>query len=359
MKRVSLLVFSFCLLVSFTSCKVDFSPNASWKDIPAVYCVVDPEEDTVWARVQRVWLSEDNLYQYATVYDSINYAPGQISVHLLAWEGIRGSGNTFSRGSRVLHRWQFADTVRDGKPDGLFAGGMQPLFYCVPDIPMVRDTACILQLVVIDNASGDTLAQAFTDLLGMRPKIRLGSDSVERVLVSPSLARGNEFGYRVGCRGKISWNTIPRGRRYQPIVTLFYEKHGDTLGIQIPGMAITDASQSSVLNTTSITQDRLLSYVKNALADNRDTLYNINNVDITIAVCNEDLNAYLGTQEGLAASSQGQQVYTNIQGGMGIFGSRRSHIVANVPCDSVGKTGYLPYELKNLHVGFYGDFGGK
>ena len=338
---------------------MDFSPNASWKDIPAVYCVLDPEDDTVWARVQRVWLSQDNLYQYATVYDSINYAPGQISVHLLAWEGIRGSGNTFSRGARVLHRWQLTDTVRDGKPEGSFAGGMQPVYYCVPERPLVRDTDCVLQLVVLDGGSGDTLAQAFTTLLGMRPKIRLGGDSVERVLVSPSSARGNEFGYRVGTRGKISWNTIPRGRRYQPFVTLYYEKKGDTCGILIPGMAITDASQSAVLNSTSISQDRLLSYVKNALANNRDTIYNVNNVDITIAVCNEDLNAYLGSQEGLASSGQWQQVYSNIEGGVGIFGSRRSHIVANVPCDSVGKSGYLPYELKNLHVGFYGDFGGK
>lgn len=351
--RLSLFLIAFLT----ASCKVEFSPNAQWKDIPAVYCVVDPEEDTVWARVQRVYLSEDNMYQYATVADSINYAPGQVSVHLVAWQGIRGTGNTYSRGSRVIHRWQFADTVRDGKPDGLFAGGLQPLFYCVPDTPLIRDTDCVLQLVVLSNASGDTLAQAFTTLVGMRPKTIRGRDSVEQVLVSPSLARGNEFGYRVGCRGKISWNTIPRGRRYQPIVTFYYEKLGDTLSIRIPGSYITDASQSSVLNTTSITQDRLLSYVKNALAGNRDTLWNVNNVDITIAVCNEDLNAYLGSQDGLASATQWHRLYSNVQGGMGIFGSRRSHIIVNVPCDSVGKTGYLPSELKDLHVGFYGDWG--
>ena len=356
MKRVSLLVFSFYLLFSLTSCKVDFTPNATWKNIPAVYCVVDPDEDTVWARVQRVFLSEDNMYQYTTVYDSINYAPGQLSVHLLAWEGVR-NGNALTPGTRLVDRWWLTYTERDGKPDGLFAGGLQPVYYCVTGSAMKRDTGCVLQLVVLDSTSGDTLAQAYTTLVGMRPKIRMGRDSVEQVLTTPSAARGNEFGYRVGCRGKISWNTIPRGRRYQPILTLYYQKQGDTLGIQIPGMAQTNATESSVLTSNTITQDRLLSFVKNALANNRDTLYNVNNVDINIAVCNEDLNAYLGTQESMGTSTQWQQVYTNIEGGFGIFGSRRSHIVANVPCDSVGKTGYLPYELKNLHVGFYGDFG--
>ena len=341
----------------FASCKVEFSPNAEWKNIPAVYCVIDPEEDTVWARVQRVYLSEDNLYQYATVPDSINYAPDQISVYLVAWEGVRGAGNTITRGSRVLRRWHLTYTERDGKPDGLFAGGRQPVYYCVPNPPIVRDTAHVLQLVVLDSTSGDTLAQAYTTLLGMLPKTRVGYDSIERVLVSPSSSKGNEFGYRIGCRGKISWNTIPRGRRYQPLLTVYYEKKGDTCGIPILGDPLTDASQSSILSSISINQNRLLSYVKAALADNRDTLYNVNNVDITIAVCNEDLNAYINSQEALGASTQNQQVYTNVEGGLGVFGSRRSHIVVKVPCDSVGKAGYLPYELKNLHVGFYGDWG--
>ena len=346
------------LALLLTSCKVDFTPNATWKNIPAVYCVVDPEEDTVWARVQRVFLSEENMYQYTTVYDSINYAPGQISVHLLAWEGIR-NGNVLTPGTKLVHRWWLTYTERDGKPEGLFAGGKQPVYYCVPGSTMAHDTGCVLQLVVLDSATGDTLAQAYTTLLGMRQKIRMGRDSVEQVLITPSAARGNEFGFRVGCRGKISWNTIPRGRRYQPILTFYYEKQKDTFSIRIPGMSLTDATEASILNSTSISQDRMLSYVKNALANNRDTLYNVNNVDITIAVCNEDLNAYINTQESMGTSTQWQQVYTNIEGGLGIFGSRRSHIVANVPCDSVGKVGYLPYELKNLHVGFYGDFGGK
>ena len=36
-----------CLFSLFlTSCKVEFSPNAPWRDVPDVYCVIDPEEDT-------------------------------------------------------------------------------------------------------------------------------------------------------------------------------------------------------------------------------------------------------------------------------------------------------------------------
>ena len=49
-KNIQLIIACFATLI-ITSCKVDFSPNAPWRDVPNVYCVLDPEEDTVWVRV--------------------------------------------------------------------------------------------------------------------------------------------------------------------------------------------------------------------------------------------------------------------------------------------------------------------
>ena len=50
------------LILLFTSCKVEFSPNAEWKEVPVVWCVLDQMDDTTWVRVQRCFLGEDNLY---------------------------------------------------------------------------------------------------------------------------------------------------------------------------------------------------------------------------------------------------------------------------------------------------------
>ena len=81
-------------LLAFSSCRVEFSPNAPWRDVPSVYCVLDPEEDTVWVRLQRCYLGEDNLYNYSSIADSNYYLPDAVSVHLLAWKGIRGDNNS-------------------------------------------------------------------------------------------------------------------------------------------------------------------------------------------------------------------------------------------------------------------------
>ena len=68
-----------------TSCEVEFSPNAEWKNVPVVYAILDQDDDTTWVRVQRCYLSDGNIYQYGSHSDSINYPQGSISVALLAY----------------------------------------------------------------------------------------------------------------------------------------------------------------------------------------------------------------------------------------------------------------------------------
>lgn len=356
-KKQILLVSLVTLLL--TSCKVDFSPNAPWRDVPDVYCVIDPEEDTVWARVQRCFLGEDNLYNYAPLADSNYYAPNDISVYLLAWKGRRENGVQLIPTDQLVARWQFTYTERAGKPDGNFPSGMQPLYYCVPGARQLEvDTGCVFQLVVIKNATGDTIASSTTNLVGFLDKTIRLRDTNEIVLLSPNSARANEFGFRVGCRGVIKWNTVPRGRLYQPVVTFFYRKNGDTLSLDIPGTPLINERDAQWLTSSSITSTRFFSAIKNHLKDNTDSLFFVNNVDISILVCNEDLKAYISSHQNNVTSGQEYSTYTNIDGGVGIFGSRRTHIRVNVPCDSIGTPApqFIDYELLNLGVGFYGNF---
>ena len=112
------------------------------------------------------------------------------------------------------------------------------------------------------------------------------------------------------------------------------------------------------LAASALTSSRFFSVIKNHLKDNTDSLFFVNNVDITILVCNEDLKAYITSHEYSATSGQEYSTYSNIEDGVGIFGSRRTHIRVNVPADSSGTPSslYIDYELNHLGVGFYGNF---
>ncbi len=54
-----LVLFAASLLLA--SCEVDFSPNASWREIPVVYCVLDQDDDTSYVRVERCFLGEGSI----------------------------------------------------------------------------------------------------------------------------------------------------------------------------------------------------------------------------------------------------------------------------------------------------------
>jgi len=357
MKSRLLVILLLAALVS--SCKVEFSPNAPWKDVPNVYCVLDIEEDTVWARVQRCYLGEDNLYNYSQILDSNNYKEGDIQVHLLAWKGIYNEDDhSITATNELVDRWEMTYTEVPGKPDGNFASGLQPMYYCVPGTnKLIADSCSVFELLVIRSATGDTLANARTTMVGMLPINSVVPDAKEKIVTLPNDVKGRHFGFiPVDRQNEIKWNTLPRGRLYQPAVMFYYRKNGDTLGIEVKGSTLTNQYNYNMLSSTSINQYQFLSTIKNALADNTDSLFNVNNVDIIIYVCNEDLNAYITSQNANVAPGQEYQAYSNIEGGVGIFGSRRTHIRVNVPCDSNGRADYLPDALKSLGVGFYGHF---
>ena len=68
--KFSLLPLSIFL---FYACEVEFSPNAEWKEVPSVYCILDQDDDTTWVRVEKCFLGEGSIYNYGMISDSINY----------------------------------------------------------------------------------------------------------------------------------------------------------------------------------------------------------------------------------------------------------------------------------------------
>ena len=354
MKHILPLLAGLLLLLS--SCEADFDPNAPWREVPSVYCVVDPDEDTVWVRVQRCFQGQSNLYIYSAIPDSNYYRPADISVHLLAWDGAAPESPTPIASATLADRWELAYTLRPGKPDGAFPSGLQPLYYCVPGPRLTADTDCLFQLVILRNPSGDTLASAFTSLIGVLPPVATSSGTIEQVIINPSKTRAHEFGFITGCYGFFEWNPLPRGRLYQPFVTFRYQKGSDTLQLTIPGATTTTPSNGGHLVFRPFTERLFLDKVRQHLASNTDTLYCVNNVDITLTVCNDDLYQYMQSQHRTIVGGQELASYTNIDGGVGIFASRRTHITVNVPCDSFGNPDNLPQRLVDLGVGFYGNF---
>ncbi|MCF0212511.1 MAG: DUF4249 family protein [Bacteroidales bacterium] len=370
MKRLFLPIILACL---FSACQVDFSPNASWKEIPVVYCVLDQDDSISIVRVQRAFLGVGNQNEYLSVFDSINYPEGSIEVKLLEWPAERGDNGLLRRRSNTTPRREFLCqyTLLNDKEDGSFAAPLQPAYTCVTKGQL--DTASVYQLLVIDSENGDTLASAETYLVG-------NCNDMASMLTKPNNMDKFNFSGAGGNKTCIFlWYSLPYARQYQPYVNFAYKEfyrhlengHWDTVitphsfRVDWPAVkcnfdAATQTCRLSQAQFMAVVRDSVLAYQSrhdidpHAYDNDPTTDYTLvanSTIDIYITACNEDLAAYIHAQEQPDGLNQERFEYTNIHGGMGIFASRRTHLRFNVPVNDATTGGYIK-GLKDLDVGF-------
>ncbi len=329
------------VLLLFTACEVEFSPNASWKNVPVVYCLLDQDDDTTWVRVQRCYLAEGNIYNYGQNSDSNNYPQGSIAVALLAYEN-----------GALKDSMSFEYTTRD-RDSGNFASTAQPLyFFCTKDrlnenysyVLSIRNTSDNSILATTDPVS---LVKQKNDNLIIQPSYTVSP------LTGDTIGRGFSFydpmgNGMLGCH--IKWNAFENARLYQPFVRFYYMRpdsvvyHADFMCPKAPAKA-TEIDYS---------RDLFLSQVKNYFGDDTTRKFFVPRIDLYLTCCSEELNAYLSTASHFGDISNATEVYNNIHGGVGIFAARRTHLYKRMPAeaDMTPDRGLLALLIK-LNIGFY------
>lgn len=334
MKYISRLLLAALLLPVFTSCEVEFSPNADWKSVPVVYCLLDQDDDTSWVRVERCYLSNDNIYSYGSNADSINYREGEISVAILAYEG-----------GQLKDSIPFAYTLRQ-RDSGAFAGSMQPVYYCETSGRLKDNYVYYLR---VRKADGTLLAS---------------SDAVQLIQYNRSnpivkQLKNNKFGFydvSGGTSGNciIQWDLLPNARRYQPIVRFYYSVDDETryVDVRCPSFAPTHLSTDGSI---VYPRDMFLRDLKTMLLpDSASRKMYLKMVDIYLTCCTEDLHTYMSTVGSGNAIDQGRETHSNINGGIGVFAARRTHCYRRFNADESDRENEgLAYFLKNLGVNIY------
>ncbi len=331
----------------FASCEVEFSPNDTWRETPVVYCLLDQDDDTTYVRIQRCFLGEGNQYAYSPIRDSNVYSPTALSVYLQEW-------NTAADSRGILHR--VGDTPRrvfpmsytefDNKEEGLFFSQRQPIYY-LPSAGLF-DTSFIYRLVVVKNATGDTIATAETPLIAGQMFLETPND----IIVFTFSGKAGEC--------QMIWSTIRNARQYRPIVRFHYRDfivdttvrpYDTTITphyVDIPCGTIKSDMRSYKLQTTLL-RSVFLAALRNGIHDTVCNKNIIDTVEINIQCCSEALAEYLFSVNPLGTFEREPFSYSNIEGGLGVFAARRRHIVFRVPSSPVG-----PYvnAIKELGIGF-------
>ena len=370
MKKISFFFTITFLIFSLVSCKVDFSPNAEWKDVPSVWCVLDQSDDTTWVRVQRCYLGNDNLYNYTQIYDSLYYPEGAIAVLLEKWPAKSGVDGVLTLdGDAPIDSLSFTYTLREDKDTGLFSGGSQPLF-CARTANWLH-IDYIYRLVVRNLQTNTIIASAYTQLVGLKYDQTTGdADLTTLEQPNPNIVNSAYRQFRFSgspAKCTLRWKTLVRGRLYQPMVRFYYYHrflgadnvyHNDTSALYHVDVQVSSVKRTDYVNelSTDVYESTYMSAIKNTILSNGDTNKKgfCDTVDIFLAVCNEDLSAYITSTEPSNTIVQDRVTYTNINDGkgVGIFAARRAHFRYRVPTNAESGPGTYHDALKQLNIGF-------
>jgi len=380
MKKLFFVIPPFLALL--VSCKVDFSPNAEWKDVPVVWCILDQYDDTTWVRVQRCYVGSDNLYNYTQNSDSIYYPKDDITVSLEKWNATAGQDNVLTvSGDEPVSIRVLDCKILDNKDTGLFASGPQPVYYTSTWEtstrkwlePVYGNNYYMYKLVVRNNKSGEIIATATTQLVGGMIADGLEPRLLERP--NPEVPAYRMFQFANG-ECVIEWKPFVAARLYQPKIR-FYYYHGYYDGnneyrIDRSKKYHVDVDAPSVSQTgnprsisSRLGESYFLASVKDAILTVGDSEPKgfCDTVDIMLNICNEDLNAYIKSTAPSNTIVQDRVFYTNINdgNGVGIFAARRTpHILSDdskilmftLASDPQTGPGTYHDKLKKLNVGF-------
>lgn len=351
MNTIKKILLPVITLLTLTSCEVEFSPNADWRETPVVYCVLDQDEDTTFVRVQRCFLGSDNNYHYASVADSINYPQNALTVIMEEWNsGTTDEGLMYRTGNAPRRIFTFDYQEIIDKDSGMFYNTVQPVYACRTAGQI--DTTFIYRLRVVKNSTGDTIAQSETNLIygDMR-------------LSKPNNVTLFQFAGTQGSKTcEITWSAVKGARQYQPIIRFFYRNFivnqsvipWDTIitphYIDIP-CNVVKSNLRDPFFTTKLEQNYFLATIKNALQDSICNRNVIDTVLVFINCCNEPLAAYIYASHPGGVFNQEPFTYTNIEGGLGVFASRRRHIQFAVGTPISAASNYIK-ALHELGVGF-------
>ncbi len=351
MRKLRIILLMPVIALAVASCEVEFSPNAEWRETPVVYCLLDQDADTSYVRVQRCFLGEGNQYRYSNVTDSIYYPQEALTVFIEEWD-------SWTDGDGILHRaggsprkvYYFDYKEITDKEDGQFNNTVQPIYVCHTGGQL--DSTCIYRLAVVKNSTGDTIAKSETTLV-------YGDMNLSK----PNNVTLFQFSGTAGSKNcEIIWSSLQNARQYQPIVRFFYRDFIVNTSVNPPDTTISKhyidipcnvvkSNMRDPFLTTKLEQNYFISTINSSIEDRTCNKNIIDTVQIFITCCSEALAAYIYANNPSASLNQDPFLYTNIDGGLGVFAARRSSISFKVRTPASANSSYIK-GLKDLNVGF-------
>ena len=307
MKNITLLFLLFS--VAFSSCETDFNVNADWEEVTVVFGLLDQSQDRQYIRINKAFLGNESAYVMASVSDSLNYNPDYLEVKI---EKLSTSGV-------VLQSIILTDTIME-KEDGYFATDNNIIYVFDTDNFLNEEKEYLL--TVTNKLSGKVI----TSKTKLIHDINLMSSFDNPVYKMGFYNQTGSFSNTT-----VEWNHSQNASIYQMTLYVNYTEYGqDTVEKTIQKLyPIIDFDGNTNLKQ-NISGEEFFNLIAFNVTKDNTVNRRINNIDLLFSAASQDLKTYISLNEPPTGIVQERELFTNINGGIGLLSSRYNKLQENI-----------------------------
>lgn len=319
----------FAGFLGLNSCETEFSLNGEYTLTPVVFGLLDPLDSIHTVKITKAFLGEGNNLEYAKIDDSSYFA--QVDAQVIEFN---------EDGDATGRKWQLKDSIVEGKStDGLFYSPNQKVYYFEEKV-LVTSYTYVIEADLNEGQMSFTASTTLIDEFALNGPI-VSNPGFKVPFARNTVNTDDDY---------INWSvSITPGKnaaRYELGYTFnWIEYYNDG----------TDKNFSMSRVVTIESADKLVNLVsgldfytwvgENILDDPKVVRRTYNGIDLHISVAHKTLDTYMQVSKPVSGIAQIQPLYTNIEGGYGLFSSRILYTKKGINIDAAS--------MKELATGSY------
>lgn len=349
----------FIIAVLFLAgCSTEVELNAPYLKTTVVMGLIDPVADTQWVKINKTFLGDGNNMDYTTIRDSSEYPEGSF-VATIEQMNDGDVVNTFTLESIELSNKDL---------NGIFYGPEHTAYFVATPNGLNENDSYRLNIDFVDKSDvyGETNLVKTDDLIITQPQ-------QDNTILLAQEGFGLNFTYKDGV--KIRWLAAANVVRYNVSIRFHYteqlwaeEEHITPVGQPVSKFIDFNVGELEVDNDVLVGSQLELEFNGEAFYANIGNKVPVNPLmsrevgfydgtttralDVTISMANDELNTFMDVSQPVTGIVQERPSYSNIANGIGLFASRSSKAVLNIPFRSSG-TQNQNANLKALKYGSY------
>ncbi|MBN2680897.1 MAG: DUF4249 family protein [Bacteroidales bacterium] len=299
-------------ILFINSCKTDFDVNANWKDIPVVYCLLNPNDTIHYVKLNKAFLGEEDAYLMAAEPDSLFYSSAEVKLE------------RFKNGL-LQETIIFEPTTEIPKEDGIFANDYNLIYKSAANLN--KDGEYHLKINIPEKTEEiSSTTKLITNLQVSNPvtyrKINFANTT------SQFLAE---------------WKSSENARLYEITVFFYYYeiKPGQDPELKTIEWVQPTKTSSNNLGGEEMKQEinggSFLNYLYNQITNESDwdnpeiqRVVRKRAFDFRFLMGGEELNTFIEVTRPSNGIVQEKPAYTNINNGIGVFSCRFDYTVADL-----------------------------